>query len=139
MSKAVDKLQAAQKRATANRPKVDGFPYLAETLRQAGVRRNIWSLPSCQSIYIMEDGPVVMQGTPLVTGFVDIPNFNKEALIKTIKADGAGNSTFLEFLLGAWNAGVIWYQVDLIERTCTYGGCNDEIYITKYSAVDSDH
>ena len=132
----MDKLQAAQKKAIANRPKVDGFPYLAETLRQAGVQRNIWSQPSCQSIYITKDGPVVMQGTPLVTGFVDIPKFNKEALIKAISADGAGKSTFPEFLLGAWNAGVIWYQVDLIERTVTYGCCNNETYTTKYSAVD---
>jgi uncharacterized protein YbcV (DUF1398 family) len=33
MSKAVENLQKAQKRAMAGRPKVGGFPYLAETLR----------------------------------------------------------------------------------------------------------
>ena len=46
MSTATDNLQAAQRRAMAIRPAVGGFPVLAETLHRAGVRRNIWSLPS---------------------------------------------------------------------------------------------
>ena len=41
MSKAIENLQAAQQRAMAIRPKVGGFPYLAEALRQAGVTRNL--------------------------------------------------------------------------------------------------
>jgi hypothetical protein len=57
MSKAVDNLQDAQQRAIAGRPKVGGFPYLAETLRRAGVTRNLWFLPACQSLYLIKDGP----------------------------------------------------------------------------------
>ena len=34
MSKAIENLEAAQRKAMAMRPKVGGFPYLAETLRQ---------------------------------------------------------------------------------------------------------
>jgi uncharacterized protein YbcV (DUF1398 family) len=45
MSKAIENLDAAFQRATAIRAKVGGFPYLAETLRLAGVTRNIWCLP----------------------------------------------------------------------------------------------
>jgi uncharacterized protein YbcV (DUF1398 family) len=41
MSNAIENLQAAQKHAMTIRPKVGGFPYLAETLRRAGVTRNI--------------------------------------------------------------------------------------------------
>src|SRR5208282_6560854 len=81
MSKAIENLQAAQKRATAIRPQVGGFPYLAEALRQAGVRRNLWYLPALQSIYITDEGPVVNQGTPLITGMADVPDFNREAVI----------------------------------------------------------
>lgn len=77
MSKAIETLQAAQKRAMAGRPKIGGFPYLAETLRQAGARRNLWSLPSCQSVYLTKEGPVVMQGTPLLSGMVDVPAFDR--------------------------------------------------------------
>ena len=51
MSKAIENLEAAQKRAMATRPKVGGFPYLAETLRRAGVIRNLWFLPACQSLF----------------------------------------------------------------------------------------
>ena len=61
MSKAINNLQAAQQRAMAIRPKVGGFPYLAETLRRAGVTRNLWFLPACQSLYLAEHGPVVTQ------------------------------------------------------------------------------
>ena len=63
----------AQKRAIAGRPKVGGFPYLAEILRQAGVTRNLWFLPVCQSVYLTESGSVVNVGTPLVTGTADVP------------------------------------------------------------------
>jgi uncharacterized protein YbcV (DUF1398 family) len=54
MSKAIENLQAAMQRAATIRPKVGGFPYLAETLRQAGVTRNLWYLPACQSVYLTE-------------------------------------------------------------------------------------
>jgi uncharacterized protein YbcV (DUF1398 family) len=42
MSKAIENLQAAQQQAMAGRPQAGGFPYLAETLRRAGVTRNLW-------------------------------------------------------------------------------------------------
>lgn len=135
MSTAIKKLQIAQKQAMANRPKVGGFPYLAETLRIAGVKQNIWSLPSCQSIYLMEDGSVVQQGKTLVDGSADIPAFDKDALIKALRTDQAGESTFPEFLLATWKAGVIWYQVDFEKRTVTYGGCKGETYVESYPSV----
>src|SRR5271169_4379803 len=73
VSKAIENLQAALQRAMAGRPLVAGFPYLAETLRRAGVTRNIWFLPACESLYFTQYGPVVMQGTPLVMGAVASP------------------------------------------------------------------
>ncbi len=66
MSKAIENLMSAMERATAGRPKVGGFPYLAESLRLAGATRNIWSLPACQSLFLTDKGPVVMQGASLV-------------------------------------------------------------------------
>src|ERR1700728_3987417 len=98
MSKAIENLEAAQRQAMAIRPKVGGFPYLAESLRRAGVTKNVWSLPAGQSVYLTNDGPVVTQGTPLVTGAADIPAFNREGLIKALRTDQAGKSTFPEFL-----------------------------------------
>jgi uncharacterized protein YbcV (DUF1398 family) len=100
MSKAIENLQAAQKRAMAISPKVGGFPYLAEVLRQAGVTRNLWSLPSCQSLHLTNDGPVVVPGTPLASGTTDVPALDREALIRALRTDQAGESTFLEFLAG---------------------------------------
>jgi uncharacterized protein YbcV (DUF1398 family) len=92
LSGAIDNLEQAQKRAMATRPKAGGFPYLAETLRRAGVTRNLWWLPACQSLFLTKDGPAMIQGTPLVPGAVNIPPFNREALIKALRNDQAGES-----------------------------------------------
>ncbi len=119
----------------AGRPVVGWFPYLAETLRRAGVTRNLWYLPSCQSIYVTDLGPVVSVGTPLVDGMTDVPRFDREALITALRTDQAGNSTFPEFLLATWDAGVVTYDVDLAARTCTYFGSGGEVYVESYPAV----
>ncbi|WP_263358554.1 DUF1398 domain-containing protein [Acidicapsa ligni] len=135
MSKAIDNLTEAMQRGAAIRPRVGGFPYLAAALRQAGVTRNVWSLPSCQSIFITHEGPVAMQGVPLVTGAVDIPVFNQDALIKALRIDQAGDSTFPEFLDATWQAGVVGYEVDFGGRTVAYKGCDGEEYIEAYPEV----
>jgi uncharacterized protein YbcV (DUF1398 family) len=136
MSKATENLRAAQERAMAGRPKVGGFPYLAETLRRAGVTRNLWYLPACESLYLTEDGPVVTLGTPLSSGTVDVPLFNREALIAVLRTDQAGKSTFAEFLAASWRAGVVRYDVNLVARKVSYHGCNGEEYVEDYPAVE---
>jgi uncharacterized protein YbcV (DUF1398 family) len=136
MSKAMENLEAARLRAMAGRPKVGGFPYLAETLRRAGARRNLWFLPACQSLFLTDDGPVVTQGAPLLSGAADVPPFDREALITALRIDQAGNSTFPEFLMASWRAGVVRYEVDFAARTVVYYGCNGEEYIEAYAAVD---
>jgi uncharacterized protein YbcV (DUF1398 family) len=138
MSKAIENLEAAQKRAFASRPKVGGFPHLAEVLRRAGVTRNVWSLPSCQSIFLTNEGPVVVQGTPLVNGMAGIPSFNREALISALRTDQAGESTFPEFLAASWRAGVVRYDVDFAARTVAYHGCHGEEYVEAYPSVEVD-
>ena len=136
MSKAIENLEAAFQRAMAIRPKVGGFPYLAETLRQAGVTRNIWSLPACQSLYLTKLGPVMTIGAALASGTVDVPPFDPTALIKALRTDQAGNSTLPEFLAASWRAGVVRYAVDFAARTAGYYGCNGEEYVEAYPAVD---
>jgi len=136
MSRAIDNLAAAQKRAMAGRPRVGGFPYLAETLRRAGVTRNVWFLPACESLYLTSEGPVVTQDTPLVSGTVDVPPFRREALIRALRTDQAGESTFSEFLRATWRAGVVRYDVDFMARKVAYYGCNGEEYIEEYPAVE---
>lgn len=136
MSKAMEVLQTATQRATAGRPKVGGFPYLAETLRRAGVTRNLWYLPACQSLYLTEHGPVVSLGAPLVTGMADVPRFDREALIAALRIDQAGQSTFPEFLTASWRAGIVRYDVDFVARTCTYYGAAGEEYVESYPVAD---
>lgn len=136
MSKAIDNLMKAMKQAAEIRPKVGGFPYLAESLRRAGVTRNLWSLPACQSLFLTNDGPIVMQGVPLVSGTADVPAFDRQALIAALRRDQAGESTFPEFLEAAWCAGVVRYDVDFDARTVAYLGCSGEEYIEAYPAVE---
>lgn len=135
MSKAIDTVTEAMKAAEAIRPRVGGFPYLAEVLRRAGVTRNIWALPSSQSIFLTHEGPIVMQGQPLLMGAADVPAFDEQALIKALRTDQAGESTFPEFLESTWRAGVVAYEVDLEARTVSYQGCRGEQYLEGYPAV----
>jgi len=136
MSEAIENLKAAQQRGMAGRPKAGGFPYLAEALRRAGITRNLWHLPSCQSIYLTELGPVVVPGSPLIDGMAEVPPFNREALVTALRADQSGSSTFPEFLRASWKAGVVGYDIDLIGRTCTYHGAGGETYVESYPEVE---
>ncbi len=136
MSKAIENLQAVLERAEMGRPKAGGFPFLAETLRRGGVTRNLWFLPACQSLFLTQDGPVVIQGKPLLTGTADVPPFDREALITALRTDQAGLSSFFEFLDAAWCAGVVRYEVDFAARTVVYYGCNGEEYLEAYRFVD---
>lgn len=135
MSIAISVFNRAQEQAMAGRPAIGGFPYLAETLRAAGVLLNEWSLPSCQSMYITEAGPVMMQGNPLVAGIVDIPPFDEVALIHAIREEQAGRSTFSEFLNAIWYAGITRYIVDFSARRIVYQGCFGDEYEETYPAV----
>jgi uncharacterized protein YbcV (DUF1398 family) len=135
VSKAIDNLTEAMNVAEAGCPRVGGFPYLAEVLRKAGVTRNLWSLPSCQRLFLTKEGPVIMQGVPLVNGAIDVPAFDEAALIQALRVDQAGESTFPEFLKASWRAGVVRYDVDLERRTVSYQGCNGEEYKEDYPAV----
>lgn len=138
MSKAVENLLRAQQRALSIRPKQGGFPYLAEVLKRAGVTKNIWSLPSCQSIYLTQCGPVVIQGAPLLSAPSDIPLFNRDALIAAIKIDQAGHSSFPEFLKSCWESGVVSYVVDFEKRLVVYYGVLGESYSENYPTIEME-
>lgn len=135
MSAAVTHLRAAQQAAFTHQPRGAGFPYLAEVLRQAGVHTNTWWLPAMQSLYETELGPVLVPGTPLIDASVEVPPFNRDALIAALSADQAGQTTFPEFAAAAWAAGVVHYVVDLRDRTCTYFGLQGKNYVENYPAV----
>jgi uncharacterized protein YbcV (DUF1398 family) len=134
-SPAIESVKAALRHAFAIRPKVGGFPVLAEVLRQAGVRKNIWDLPSAQSIYLTELGPIVQQGTPLLAGLATVAAFDEPAVIRAIRADQAGETSFPQFLQGIWDAGVVHYEVDFTARIVTYSGVAGERYVEAYPAA----
>ncbi|WP_052443176.1 DUF1398 family protein [Streptacidiphilus neutrinimicus] len=131
----ISHLQAAMERGAAARPKVGGFPYLAESLRQAGVTRCRMAVPAGAFLYLTQHGNVVVQGEPLVTGFAAAPRFDEAALIAALRTDQAGESTFPEFVRSCWSAGVVWYDVDTAARTCTYFGTDGESYTEHYPSV----
>jgi uncharacterized protein YbcV (DUF1398 family) len=100
------------------------------------LKRNFWFLPACQSLFLTNYGAVVTQGTPIATGTMDVPPFNREALISALLTDQAGESTFPEFLAASWRAGVVRYDVDFTARTVAYYRCNGEEYIEAYTIVE---
>ncbi|MFD5514743.1 DUF1398 family protein [Streptomyces sp. NPDC127066] len=136
MTDAIGNLRAAMARADAVRPQAGGFPHLAEVLRQAGVTRCEMAVPSNAMLYVTTAGPVAVQGEPLITGTVDVPPFDREALVEALRADQAGRTTFPEFVQGCWKAGVVRYDVDLAARTCTYHGADGDSYVESYAAAE---
>lgn len=132
---AIENIVEAQKYAMKIRPKVGGFPVLAAVLKKFGVLKNVWYLPSCQSIYFTENGNVVFQGNPLVSNFADIPFFDKDSLIFALTKDKNGEGSFDEFLNSSWKAGVVKYEVDFLQRKVIYYGILGEEYIETYSEI----
>jgi uncharacterized protein YbcV (DUF1398 family) len=136
MSTLTASIQHAQRRAAEIRPAVGGFPVLAEVLRQAGIRRNEWTLPAGQTVYVTDAGAVVQPVAPLICAISEVPAFDRDAVIDALRADQAGHTTFLEFLTAIWSAGVTGYVVDLDRRTVTYRGIDDSTYVETYAAVE---
>ena len=68
-------------------------------------------------------------------GARDVPAFDEGALIKALRRDKAGESTFAEFLEASWRAGIVRYDVDLEAHTVTYQSCQGEEYVEAYAAV----
>ncbi|MEU1201569.1 DUF1398 family protein [Streptomyces sp. NPDC005813] len=136
MTTAISTLQSALERAAAIRPEVGGFPYLAESLRQAGVLRCTMAVPSNAMLYLTDAGPIAVQGEPLITGMADVAPFDRQGLVAALRADQAGETAFPEFLQGCWQAGVVRYDVDLGARTCTYYGADGDSYTESYPAVE---
>ena len=135
MSSAVDAVQAAQERAARIRPKVGGFPYLAESLRQAGVTRCYFWVAAMSFVYVSDAGCVLQQGEPMRDGMADVAPFDQDALVTALRIDQAGESTFPEFAEACWRAGVVWYDIDLTARTCSYFGAAGDVYVESYPAV----
>ncbi|SOD72588.1 uncharacterized protein YbcV [Jatrophihabitans sp. GAS493] len=129
-------IEAAQQRAQQLRPKIGGFPYLAEVLRQAGVIRFQFTVASMTALFITDAGSVLQPGPALISGVTQVPGNDEARLITAIRTDQAGESTFGEFVQSSWEAGVVWYEVDLQARTCTYYAPSGEHYVEAYPAVD---
>lgn len=66
----------------------------------------------------------------------DVPPFDRDALITALRTDQAGESTFPEFLMAAWKAGVVSYEVDFAARTCSYYGLGGEKYVESYPTTE---
>ncbi|GGF23179.1 DUF1398 family protein [Subtercola lobariae] len=126
---------AALERASAVRPRVGGFPYLAESLRAAGVSAYIFDVPSSTVVYLTEQGAVLQPGSLALAGLTLIVPFDEDRLIEAIRVDQRGESSFPEFVEATFQSGVIRYEVDTAARTCTYRGPGEEKYVESYPAV----
>jgi uncharacterized protein YbcV (DUF1398 family) len=136
MDTIIGAIDAANAHAAAVRPKVGGFPYLAEALRVAGVRKYYFDVPSCTVRYATAAGDVLAPGAFLRTEKTVIRPFDEDALVTAIRVDQLGRSTFPEFVESTFRAGVIRYEVDTAARTCSYFGTGGERYVEQYPAVD---
>jgi uncharacterized protein YbcV (DUF1398 family) len=135
MKSTKERIADAYQWAMANRPKVGGFPYLAEALRQAGVMRYVYTLPSGQCIFFAHDGKVATQADVVAQGMLEVPVFNQDAFIQILRKSQDGDMTFPEFLKGSWETGVVQYEADLLARKVSYFGVAGESYVEDYPEV----
>ena len=136
MTSIIDTITAAAARGAALRPRVGGFPYLAESLRQAGVTAYFFDVPSTSIVYATETGDVLQPGELLHSAKTLVPPFDEAALVAALRTDQAGLSTFPEFVEASFRAGVVRYEVDTAARTCTYYGVHGERYVEQYPEVE---
>lgn len=132
----VETIANAQSRGAAIRPRVGGFPYLAESLRLAGVTRIAVTVPSWTTVLTTAEGSVVQQGTPMTEASAAVPPFDLDAFRTALRADQDGHITFPDWMEATWRAGVTWYEVDLDGRTCTYRSPAGDSYVEHYPAVE---
>jgi uncharacterized protein YbcV (DUF1398 family) len=77
---------------------------------------------------------------PAVGGFPVVAEVLRQAGIRrnewALPAGQTGHTTFPQFLAAVWSAGVTGYVVDLEQRTVTYRGIDNAIYVETYPAVE---
>lgn len=135
MDSIITTVGAALARAAAVRPRVGGFPYLAEALRDAGVTNYYFDVPSGTVLYATNSGDVLQPGAFLRTETTVVPPFDQQSLVEAIRVDQRGESAFSEFVEASWRSGVVRYEVDTGARTCSYFGAHGERYVEDYPAV----
>lgn len=133
-----DDVLATRQRGIAARPRVGGFPVLAESLRLGGVVSVAVTVPSLTTVYTTPSGSVIDQGPPMFVDVAEVPSFDRQRFIDGLRADQAGEISFPEWLRITWESGVVWYEVDLIERRCTYRSAAGESFVEDYPAVVLD-
>lgn len=132
----IERIAAARAHAAAVRPAGGGFPYLAEALRRAGVTRCHFDVPSRTLLDVTADGSVLHPGASMVVAPTVVARFDRSALVVALRADQAGETTFDDFVVACWRAGVVRYEVDTTARTCRYLGAAGEQYVERYPAVE---
>lgn len=132
----LNNLKKAMNKAENIQPKVGGFPYLAECLREEGFIKNIWYLPSYDSFYFSRNSSVVIPGKSLIEDVTVYPPYSKSALLNTLRTDQAGQTSFPNFLMNTWRSGVVKYEVNFIDRYVIYYGANGEKYKETYPIVE---
>lgn len=135
MSNLIDTVTAATAYGMSVRPKVGGFPYLAEAMRQAGIVKNYFDVTSATMVFVTAEGAVIRPGALIRHEPTVISRYDERALIDAIRADQRGETTFPEFVEATFAAGVFRYEVDTAARTCTYFGAHGEQYVEEYPAV----
>jgi uncharacterized protein YbcV (DUF1398 family) len=131
----ISTLEAALEHAAAVRPATDGFPHFAEALRQAGITRYRTYTASNTSLYTLDDDVVLRQGDPPRRGTFAVAPYDESALVEVIQTDRAGALTYTQLLEGVLGAGIVAWELDLAERTCTYDAVDGPRYVESYPAV----
>ena len=96
--KLLNNFKNAMAKSEKVRPKIGGFPYLAECLREEGFTKNTWYLPSGDSFYFTSEDSLVIPGKPLIGDITTYPTYSEEKLINALRSDQSGKTVLLRSL-----------------------------------------
>lgn len=80
----------AAARGAAARAKIGGFPYVAESLRAAGVTKYLFDVPSTTVVYVTDEGAVLRPGQVIRTEQTVVHSFDSDGLVAAIRIDQRG-------------------------------------------------
>ncbi len=105
---------------------VNDYPLAMNMMLAAGILRYQTDVKTHVIVYSSDDAAHTKTGAAPVPADEPVVAYDKAAMKAADAAFGRGDTDYVGFLRGLWHAGVVAYDVDMVERTITFCGSNGE-------------
>ena len=105
---------------------VNDYPVAVEMMLAAGIKRYHTDVKTHTIVYSADDADHTKAGEAPVPADEPAVTYDKARMKAADAAFARGDTDYTGFLRGLWHAGVVAYDVDLVERTITFRGSQGE-------------